>query len=128
MALILRLLIRAAPLLALFLLSRVARDVFRAARESGGFNQWPPPGGHWGGPPPTGGPGGKKAKDPFDVLGCSPSCSNDEVKKRYRELLNKYHPDKFIGQDLDADFVELASKKFQEIQEAYEAIRSRRGF
>ncbi len=44
-----------------------------------------------------------------------------------QELLAKYHPDKFIGQNLDEDFVALASRKFQEIQEAYGRIRSARG-
>jgi DnaJ like chaperone protein len=48
------------------------------------------------------------------------------IRKRYRELVAKYHPDKFIGQNLDKEFVELASRKFQRIQEAYERIRRER--
>jgi len=125
MSLILKLLLKAAPLLLFLLFSRAVRDMFRTQQGSGRAYDQPPPGGSRQG---AGAPGRGGRRDPYAVLGCSPSSSDGEVKKRYRELLGKYHPDKFIGQDLDADFVELASKKFQEIQEAYEAIRSRRGF
>jgi DnaJ like chaperone protein len=124
MSLILRLLLKAAPLLLFLLLSRVVRDMFRSYQAGGRAYDRPPGGSRQG----ETGPGRERRRDPYAVLGCSPSSSDVEIKKRYRELLGKYHPDKFIGQDLDADFVELASKKFQEIQEAYEAIRSRRGF
>ena len=110
MSLLLRLLLKAAPLLLFLLLSRAVRDP------------------HGGSGPGASAAGRNSRRDPYSVLGCSPSATDGEIKKRYRELLGKYHPDKFIGQDLDADFVDLASKKFQEIQEAYDAIRSRRGF
>lgn len=121
-----RLLLKAAPLLLFFLFSKILKDMLRGAQGSPG-----PSGGARGRSSSGGGaaytppPGGKR--DPYTVLGCSPSSSNDEIKKRYRELLAKYHPDKFIGQNLDEDFVALASKKFQEIQEAYGRIRSARG-
>jgi len=42
--------------------------------------------------------------------------------------VSKYHPDKFVGQDLDKEFIDLATKKFQEIQEAYDKIRKERHF
>lgn len=32
------------------------------------------------------------AKNPYDVLGVSPSASDDEIKKAYRDLTRKYHP------------------------------------
>ena len=122
-----RLLLKAAPLLLFFLFSKVLKDMLRGATGPSG-----PSGGsrsrsssRGGGAAYTPPPGGKR--DPYVVLGCSPSSSDEEIKKRYRELLAKYHPDKFIGQNLDEDFVALASKKFQEIQEAYGRIRSARG-
>jgi DnaJ like chaperone protein len=37
-------------------------------------------------------------------------------------------PDKFIGLELDKEFIDLAARRFQEIQEAYEQIRRSRGF
>lgn len=74
-----------------------------------------------GDPPPRAG------RDPYSVLGCSRSASDEEIKKRYRELAARYHPDKFIGQKLDDEFVALASRRFQQIQEAYGRIRAERG-
>ena len=122
-----RLLLKAAPLLLFFLFSKILKDMLRGAPGPSG-----PSGGArirsssgTGGATYTTPPGGKL--DTYVVLGVSPSSSDEEIKKRYRELLSKYHPDKFIGQNLDEDFVALASRKFQEIQEAYGRIRAARG-
>ncbi len=57
-------------------------------------------------------------KDPYKVLGVSPSASNDEIKKAYRELARKYHPDMYQGNPLE----ELAAQKMAEINEAYDYI------
>lgn len=56
--------------------------------------------------------------DPYSVLGISSSASNDEIKKAYRELSRKYHPDSYV----DNPLAELAEDKFKEVQEAYEQI------
>ncbi len=77
-------------------------------------------------PPPT--PGRNSFRDPYDVLGCSPRDSDDKIRKTYHKLVARYHPDKFIGLELDKEFIDLASRRFQEIQEAYEEIRRSRGF
>lgn len=115
-----------------FILWRVLRFLASQSR-SGGWSPPPPPGGGGAGgqqrrrePPPSDAYGPASPRDPYQVLGCSPSDTNDEIKKRYRELLTKYHPDKFIGQGYDEEFVRLASRRFQEIQEAYEKIRASR--
>jgi DnaJ like chaperone protein len=68
----------------------------------------------------------RESFDPYEILGCKRSDSDEVIRKHYRELVAKYHPDKFIGQNLDKEFVELASRKFQRIQEAYERIRRER--
>jgi DnaJ like chaperone protein len=68
----------------------------------------------------------REPSDPYEILGCKRSDSDDVIRKHYRELVAKYHPDKFIGQNLDKEFIELASRKFQRIQEAYERIRRER--
>lgn len=61
-------------------------------------------------------------KNPYDVLGVSPNASDDEIKKAYRELSRKYHPDANVNNPL----ADLAEEKFKEVQEAYDAITRER--
>lgn len=61
-------------------------------------------------------------KNPYDVLGVSPSASDDEVKRAYRELSRKYHPDANVNNPL----ADLAEEKFKEVQEAYNIIMKER--
>lgn len=62
--------------------------------------------------------------DPYSVLGISPSASNDEIKRAYRELSRKYHPDSYVDNPLSG----LAEEKFKEVQDAYDQImREREG-
>lgn len=60
--------------------------------------------------------------DPYKTLGVSPQASDDEIKKAYRELARKYHPDKYR----DSDLADLAGEKMKEINAAYEQIQSER--
>ena len=61
-------------------------------------------------------------KDPYSVLGVSPNASDEEIKKAYRELARKYHPDSYQNNPLS----ELAQEKMKEIHEAYDAIMKAR--
>jgi len=61
-------------------------------------------------------------KDPYSVLGVSQSASDEEVKKAYRELARKYHPDNYQNNPL----ADLAEEKMKEINEAYDAITKQR--
>ncbi len=61
-------------------------------------------------------------KNPYDVLGVSPSASDDEVKRAYRDLTRKYHPDANVNNPL----ADLAEEKFKEVQEAYDIIMKQR--
>ena len=60
--------------------------------------------------------------DPYKILGVSPDASDDEVKKAYRALARKYHPDKYR----DSDLADLASEKMKEVNAAYEQIQEMR--
>ena len=62
-------------------------------------------------------------KDPYEVLGISRNASQEEIKKAYRELSRKYHPDSYV----DNPLADLAEEKFREVQEAYETLMNSRG-
>ena len=64
--------------------------------------------------------------DPYKVLEISPSATDSEVKKTYRKLAVKFHPDKVL--DLGEAHKKQARERFDAIQAAYEQIKSDRGF
>lgn len=62
----------------------------------------------------------------YKILGIESTATDDEVKKAYREMAKKYHPDKvaYLGEDVRKS----AEQKLQEVNEAYEKIKKQRGF
>jgi molecular chaperone DnaJ len=69
--------------------------------------------------------------DPYEILGVQPGASEAEIKKAYRDLAKKYHPDQYENNPLG----DLAKQKMQEINEAYDVLmkggstgRGSRGF
>ena len=60
--------------------------------------------------------------DPYNVLGVSANSSDDEIKKAYRDLARKYHPDNYV----DNPLADLAQEKMKEINEAYDTITKER--
>ena len=63
-------------------------------------------------------------KDAYDVLGVNRNASDEEVKRAYREMLRKYHPDNFAG--TNNPLASLAEEKFKEVQDAYSEIMTER--
>ena len=59
-------------------------------------------------------------RDPYDVLGVPRNASDDEIKKAYRTLSRKYHPDANINNPNKAQ----AEEKFKEVQEAYDVLQN----
>jgi len=62
--------------------------------------------------------------DPYEVLGLQPGASMEDVKKAYRQLAGKYHPDKVSH--LGDEFQKLAENRFKQIQQAYQTIAESR--
>ena len=60
--------------------------------------------------------------DPYQILGVSQDASEDEIKKAYRSLSRKYHPDANINNPNK----EEAEAKFKEVQQAYQKIMDER--
>ncbi len=56
--------------------------------------------------------------DPYEVLGVRQGASEEEIKAAYKELVKKYHPDKYQNNPL----ADLAEEKLQEVNEAYDML------
>ena len=63
----------------------------------------------------------------YEVLGVSSSDDMGTIKKKYRQLVKENHPDIITGQGASQSIIDEATKKLQEINEAYELIKNERG-
>jgi DnaJ like chaperone protein len=88
--------------------------------------------GAWGGG--ASGRGSAGARSPqsslsgaYAVLGVEPKASDAEVKRAYRRLINRHHPDKLASRGLPEEAIKMASQKTQEIIRAYETVTQARG-
>jgi DnaJ like chaperone protein len=64
----------------------------------------------------------------YALLDCRPDDTPEKIKAKYRKLAMKYHPDRLQVHDLPDALKELANDKFKEIQQAYNALKTQRGF
>ena len=67
----------------------------------------------------------KSTDNAYRILEISPSANDAEVKKAYRTMAKKYHPDKL--QSKEPALIKGAQEKFQEVQKAYDEIQKQRG-
>lgn len=65
-----------------------------------------------------------KLRNPYEVLGIKEGASEEEIKRAYRELVKKYHPDQYQSNPLS----ELAEDKLREINEAYDYLMKNGSF
>ena len=69
----------------------------------------------------------KSKRDPYEILGLSKDATFSEIKKKYRELVKKYHPDILMGKGADEEIIQEGTKRLQEINEAYKILKERFG-
>lgn len=62
-------------------------------------------------------------RDPYEVLGVRQDATEEEIKAAYRDLVKKYHPDKYQNNPL----ADLAEEKLREVNEAYEYLMKNGG-
>ncbi len=62
----------------------------------------------------------------YKILGVSPSDDMKTIKKKYRDLVKQYHPDIIQAQGADEHYIQDATRKIQEINDAYEVIKKQK--
>lgn len=67
-----------------------------------------------------------RVRDAYQALGMSPDASNEEIKKAYRRLMNRNHPDKIAGSNPNAAVLAEAERRTREVRVAYEMLKARR--
>lgn len=59
--------------------------------------------------------------NPYEILGVSEDADEETIKKAYKELVKKYHPDKYVNNPL----ADLATEKMKEINQAYDMLKNK---
>jgi DnaJ like chaperone protein len=60
--------------------------------------------------------------DPYVILGLPHGAAVEDIRRRYRELVREYHPDRHIAAGLPEEMIEIATERLQKVNEAYERI------
>ncbi|MEJ6475252.1 co-chaperone DjlA [Pseudoalteromonas piscicida] len=102
----------------LFLLKRYQAEFeFRRSQASGRSQQ------HHQGHQQTPQPAGLNRAKALAVLGLNEGANERDIKKAYRKLMSQHHPDKLVSQGLPKHMMEVAKRKSQDIQSAYEYLK-----
>ena len=67
------------------------------------------------------------AADAYAILGVEESCSDAELKRAYRRMMNRHHPDKLVAKGLPEEMMRIATEKTREIKAAYDRLKEVRG-
>lgn len=70
---------------------------------------------------------GPSLQQSYAALGLQPDASDQEVKRAYRKLVSKYHPDKLVSQGLPEEMMEVSKRRVREINSAYDTIKASKG-
>ena len=65
-------------------------------------------------------------KDPYDLLGLTPAATDDEVHDAYRHSIAAVHPDRVHSLGLPSDFLEMATRRAGQLNDAFRKIRALR--
>ena len=68
----------------------------------------------------------ERVRSAYRTLGVAATATNDEIKKAYRRLMNRNHPDKIAADNPDAATIAAAERKTREVRGAYEMLKARR--
>ncbi len=63
-----------------------------------------------------------RLEDAYAILNIKSNADDKEVKRAYRKLMSQHHPDKLVSKGLPEEMMKIATKKTQEIREAYERV------
>lgn len=75
---------------------------------------------------PAGDADAAKVRNAYTTLGVNEAATNDEVKKAYRRLMNRSHPDKIASENPAQDVIDEAERRTREVRSAYELLKARR--
>ena len=70
--------------------------------------------------------GAARLQDAYQLLGITADVSDAVLKKAYRKLMAQHHPDKLMAQGVPAEMLDVAKRRTQDIQAAYELIKQQR--
>ena len=65
--------------------------------------------------------------DAYAILGVDETCSDAELKRAYRRMMNRHHPDKLVAKGLPEEMMRVATEKTREIKAAYDRLKEVRG-
>ena len=65
-------------------------------------------------------------EEAYQILEIESNCDDAEVKRAYRRMMSRYHPDKLVSKGLPDEMIKMATEKTKEIKAAYEMIKESR--